>query len=563
MPARAVGLDVGTHAVRAAELTLARDRVTLTRFGQVALPIGAVRGGEVVDPPAVAAAIRRLWSEAGFRTRSVIVGVANQRLIVREAELPAMSEADLRSALSFEVEELIPIPIEDAILDFQILEQVSGPDQEALMRILLVAAHRDMVRSLLAAVEGAGLSASLVDPIPFALIRSLLSEAPGLDFDSPAEAIVDVGAGVTNVVVHERGVPRFVRILGTGGEDVTDAIATDLGLDADSAEDLKRRADTASADDLEASAGRIVGQRMGPFVEEVRGSVDFYLSQSGADQIARVLLTGGESRLPGMAAALQETLQIPVEPAHPLLGLRIGATGLTEDQLVSNEALLATPIGLALAGRPAEAGVRRMTLLPGEAVAVRERRRQTSLVGAALAVLAALLMLLWLARGSEVNRQRDRADRAETQVRQLQTQAAQLTPVVDLENQVQQRRRLVTAALGDDIAWTRLLQEIATVLPSDVWLTSFKGDKGTASGAPAPAGRGAVGNISVAGMGFDHSSSARWLLRVGDLPSLTGLFLPNSTKQGTGPTALVQFTSTANLTARARGNRAAQYLGGG
>src|SRR5438270_2618107 len=128
MAQRAVGLDVGTSAVRAVELVLGREQVTLTRFGQVALAPGVVRNGEVVDPPAVAAAIRRLWREAGFRSRQVILGVGNQRVVARQADLPEMSEEDLRSALQFQAEELIPIPIEEAILDYQILEHFRGAD---------------------------------------------------------------------------------------------------------------------------------------------------------------------------------------------------------------------------------------------------------------------------------------------------------------------------------------------------------------------------------------------------------------------------------------------------
>ena len=144
MATRAVGLDVGTSAVRAVEVVLGREQPTMSRFGQVALPAGAVRDGEVADPPAVASAIRRLWKEVGFRTRQVIVGVGNQRVVVRQAELPEMSDEDLRSALQFQAEDLIPIPIEEAVIDFQVLERYAGSEQEALMRVLLVAAQRDM-----------------------------------------------------------------------------------------------------------------------------------------------------------------------------------------------------------------------------------------------------------------------------------------------------------------------------------------------------------------------------------------------------------------------------------
>lgn len=556
MATRAVGLDVGTHAVRAAELALGRDDATLVRFGQVTLPPGAVRDGEVADPPAVAGAIRRLWSEAGFRARRVIVGVGNQRVIVRRAELPALSEEDLRSALQFEAAELVPIPIEESLLDFQVLERVTGADGAEMVRILLVAAQRDMVRSLLAAVEGAGLEATLVDPVPFALLRALASATAHLASDrGPAEAIVDVGAGVTNVVVHEAGVPQFVRILAIGGASLTEAIAADLGVDLDTAEDLKRRARPGSLDALEARAARLVEDRLRPLLDEIRGSVDFYLAQPEASPISRVLLSGGGSRLAGFAERLRQELDLPVEPAHPLLGLRVGRTGIPEDQLVDAEPLLATPIGLALAGRPPEAG-RRLNLLPREVAAVREQRRAGALVAAGVGVLALGLGLVWGAGRGQVTAEREKADDAEATVARLRSQVAGLQQVGQLEQALEARRRMVTAALADDVSWSRLLTQIATVIPNDVWLTSFSGQK---SGR-APDGT-ATGTVNVSAMGFDHTSAARWLLRVGELPSLSGLWLPSSTRSGTGPESLVSFQSTAELTPAAHVDRSRRYLG--
>ena len=136
-----------------------------------------------------------------------------------------------------------------------------------------------------------------------------------------------------------------------------------------------------------------------------------------------------------------------------------------------------------------------------------------------------------------------------------------------LDTQLAQRRALVSSALADDVAWTRLLQEIATVIPNDVWLTSFAGTKpaagGGGGGTAGATSAAAIGNINVNAMGFDQSSSARWLLRVGDLPSLTGVWLPSSSKPAGSPT--VSFTSTADLTqaAKAGSERTNKYLGTG
>src|SRR5437763_1396694 len=481
MAQRAVGLDVGTSAVRAVELVLGREQVTLTRFGQVALAPGAVVGGEVVDAPAVAAAIRRLWREAGFRGRTVVLGVGNQRVVVRQADFPAMSDEDLRSALQFQAQDLIPIPIEDAILDFQMVEESATADGE-MMRILLVAAQRAMVRSLLAAVEGGGLSASMVDLIPFALMRALTQSSLVQDLEPTVDAIVCVGASITNVVVHQRGVPEFVRMLGVGGDDITQGIANELGVDGETAEDLKRRAHPDSPDDLESRTAQIVTAHSTLLIEEIRGSLDYYQAQPEASPIGRIILTGGGSRTIGLPETLEQTLGIAVEEGHPLSGVELARTGIPEGRLLENEALLSVPIGLALAARPPETGVRRLSVLPVEVAAVRTQRRQIVLASAGVGGLFVVLLLLWLARQSKVNDEKDKADRAERENASLHQQVAALQSVTALDSQLAQRRQLVTTALSDDVAWTRVLQEIATVIPNDVWLTSFSGPKARAGG---------------------------------------------------------------------------------
>lgn len=549
MAPRVTGLDIGTFAVRAAELDLGSDRPTLLRFGQVTLPPGAVVSGEVEDVEAVGAAIRRLWTESGFRSRQVIVGVANQRVIVRQADVPAMDEEDMRSALRFEAQELIPIPLDEAILDFQVLETIPGEEGQDTARILLAAAQRDMVRTHLAAVERGGLAATSVDLIPFGLIRALAGPPEFLPEANRASAIVCVGAGVTNVVVHEDGVPRFVRILLVGGDDITRAIAEELDVDLDLAEDLKRRADEGSDDDLEARTGVIVNQRLGSAVEEIRGSLDFYLAQPDAAQYDRVLVTGGASRTVGFMERLQQALGTPVEMARPLSMLTIGKVGLSDAQLLEAEPLVAVPVGLSMAGAPLEKGARRITLLPGEVAVVREQRRQLVLTMTAVAGLAALLLLLWLFRGMQLNEENDDADAAEAQAASLQQQVNQLRDLTALQTELSARQAAAQAVLADDVEFTRLLQEVAVAIPNDVWLTGFTGTKGI------------PGTVNFQAMGFDQTSTARWLLRIGELSSFNGLWVPSSTK-APGPGGLVTFTSSANLTDAARSDRAARFQAG-
>ncbi len=172
MAQRVIGLDIGTNAVRVAEVELGA-RPVLRAFGQVGLPPGACVDGEVVAPAVVGEAIRRLWREVGIKGKIVRVGVASQRVVVRAVDFPDLPDDELESALTFEAQEYIPMPLAQAVLDFQVIESFTGPEGEALVRVLLAAAHQELVANTLAAVSAGGLRASAVDLVSFALIRSL------------------------------------------------------------------------------------------------------------------------------------------------------------------------------------------------------------------------------------------------------------------------------------------------------------------------------------------------------------------------------------------------------
>jgi type IV pilus assembly protein PilM len=557
MASRTIGLDVGTHAVRVAEVAFGRGAPTLTRFGQVALPFGAVVAGEVVDPPAVAAALKRLWRETGLKGRNVVTGVANGRVVARIAEVPDMPDEELRSSLKFQVQDLIPIPVEEAVLDYQVVERIER-DGQPMQRILLVAAHRDMVRGLLAALDGAGLVAERIDLVPFALIRAVHTNAfadlgpDATDGAETDEAIVGIGAGVTNVVVHERGLPRFVRTLATGGNAVVESIASELGVDIDTAEDLKRRGDALSHDPALSRAASVTSASLGPLLEEVRGSLDFYTAQADGARLRRIVLTGGGSRLPDLALRLEGLLGVPVAAATPLQGIELGSTGFPPEVIAANADLLTVPLGLALGGDSVDGAGRRISLLPGEIAVERAARRQVVMAGGAVAAVAAGLFGLFLVRQGTVSDAQEAAAREEARTETLTAKVASLSEVEQLEADLAGRRAVVEATLAGDVAWPRLLQEVSTVLPNDVWLTSFTGTRGLDPTQPS--------TVTFAATGFDQTSAARWLLRVGELPSFEGLWLPSSTKVegGTGR-ELVQFSSNANLTPAAGSERAADY----
>jgi type IV pilus assembly protein PilM len=341
----AIGLDIGTSGVRAAELSFGKGGVTLERFGQIAVPEGAVRDGEVIDTTAVAHAIKQLWSHTRFSHKNVVMGVANQRVIVRQVDLPWMPIAELKESLAFQVQDFLPMPVDQTLLDFHPLEEVTGVGGARLQRGLLIAAARERVLSNVRAVQQAGLKPTMVDLTSFAVLRSVANIGV---VDNEIEALIDIGSRVTNIIVHSGGVPHFVRILLMGGQDVTDAIASSLGVTNEQAEALKHELGSGSTSDSTTAAGRVADVTAASLVDEIRGSLDYYSSSTPHGPVQRVVLTGGGSRLRGLVDRMAASTRVPVVVGNPLGSLHLGRTGLSDDQVRHVQHLAAVPVGLAL-----------------------------------------------------------------------------------------------------------------------------------------------------------------------------------------------------------------------
>src|SRR4051812_8131671 len=315
MPRRtAIGLDIGTSVVRAVELSLGRNGVTLERFGQLVLPPDAVDDGQVVDPEAVAKALRKLWAATKLSHKRVVLGVANQRVIVRQLELPWLQRSELAASLPFQVQDLLPMPVDQAVLDFFPVEELTDSSGVRTLKGLLVAAARETVLANVRAAELAGLTVQGVDLTPFAVLRAL-GRQTGAEVET--EALIDIGARVTNIVVHSGGVPRFVRILLVGGQDVTDAVAEQLKVPVAQAEVLKQQVGAGGFDEGLQDVVHTVAGTAQDFVTEIRGSLDYYAASHPTAPVERLVVTGGGARLEGILDRLAAAPPLPRLAGQP------------------------------------------------------------------------------------------------------------------------------------------------------------------------------------------------------------------------------------------------------
>lgn len=360
-----VGLDIGTDHIRVAQVKPSGSGMTLAHYAAVDLPMGAVVEGEIVDVDAVSMAIKELFR--GMRDKDVAIGVSNQKVVVRLIDLPYMERSELAGAIQYQAQDYIPIPVEDAILDFQIIGDYMTPNDEHMMEVLLVAGQRDMINSAVQAVESAGLRLQAIDVTSFAIVRALMGDTPSLLPEDDEEAgaatgVIHISSGITNIAVVERGVPRFTRVSSLAGNEFTQSIANVLNLTFDEAENIKIRmglpdiASTAPAEvphgidpQVAQVAQDALEREVNKFIAEVRRSLDYYLTQTTQIRtIKRILLTGSGGQLANMTGYLEKGLQAEVVLSDPLARLQVAPAAL--NTAMPDRLGCAPAVGLAMGG---------------------------------------------------------------------------------------------------------------------------------------------------------------------------------------------------------------------
>lgn len=315
-----VALDLSRRGLRGVQVDSAYSaRPKLTRFAAVNVPEGTIFDGEIIDQRRGTAAIRELWKAGGFTTSKVVLALANRKVVVREVTLPAKVVGAGKAALRFAVEGQIPIDLDDAILDFLPLRAAaqSRDAQEGL----LVATARSSLETTVHAVEKAGKLVDAIDFGGFGLLRALPS-TPGR-----TQAIINVGAATTTVVIATGAMPEFVRMVPSGGDDVTRAIERTLGIGFAEAEQDKTsrglQGGAATPRDIEAET--VLRENVASLIDSIRNTLNFYANAHPDRPIANIVLTGGGSRLTGLAPVLTRALGRPTAHGDPLSTFSVGA----------------------------------------------------------------------------------------------------------------------------------------------------------------------------------------------------------------------------------------------
>jgi type IV pilus assembly protein PilM len=490
---RAVGLDVTDDSIRAIEVA---GGVVRTR-AEIALPPGAVVSGEVIDAVVVTAALRQLWKDSRLRSRAVVLGAPGDTIVARQADLPDLDDDDLRHALRFEAEGVIPFAISDCVLDYREIERVRPDDGPASARVLVVAARRSALVEWARVLSDARLRLKAVDHWAHALLRAS-GGASGAEHN---ELIVDIGSDALAIAIHRGGIVRFARSL--PGFSTAASMSFELESELARIEQFRQSAAGGTTQTLMDTL-----HQRDPIVDAVRSTIEYLEYQPGDVTLESVRITGDLERALPVVAQLSELLSVHVavvpRPVPPELD------GF--DPIHPERDLLTVGHAMALTDRT-PATMPMALMAPPARSRTSSSSRRIIVIGVSTLVAGGL--------GALTMQQRSNASQARAERRhvdQLATRAGVRRAASGSNATQLEANRLVAQAniaLERDIDWARLLEGVVGATPADYPALSVHGIRTNIDDSDA-----ALGTVTVTANGTALDASAAWLKALGTVAGL-------------------------------------------
>jgi type IV pilus assembly protein PilM len=308
-----VGLDIGSNTVKAIELKPSGKGYRVGAIGVEPVPPDSIVDGAIIDSGAVADAVRRLFTGKQFKAKDVAASLSGNSVIVKKITLPLMSAQELSESIYWEAEQYIPFDIQDVNLDYEILDAGNGPNNQGTMEVLLVAAKKDKIADYTSVITQAGRIPVVVDVDAFAL-QNAYEVNYGLETNGVV-VLLNAGASAININILSGSQSVFTRDVSMGGNAFTEALQKELSLPHDAAEQLKKGETVGGVTYDEARP--VLKAMTDNVLLEVEKTFDFFKATASSDQIDRIVLSGGASRVEGFTEALRERFDTKVENFDP------------------------------------------------------------------------------------------------------------------------------------------------------------------------------------------------------------------------------------------------------
>jgi type IV pilus assembly protein PilM len=333
-----VGLDIGSKTIKIVELENDKKNFRLKASGVVSYkgitPEQTHDDKEIVP---LAEAIKKLHKEAKINSRDMAIAISEPQVFTRTIKFPLLTDAEIASAVKWEAEQYIPIPINDAIVQHQILERREDKSP-GYVNVLLIAVPKTVVERYARAIEMAGFNLSVIETEMMASVRSL---APS----DQTILIVNFGARSTNIAVARKGLLSFSRSIPTAGEAFTRAVAQTLGVEEQQAEEYKRTYGL-STQQLEGKIRMALDPVFRMVSEEMKKAIHFYQSEEGGDTPRSAVLSGGTAGMPEVASTLTKLLGLEVVVGNPFSKIEVSPEAV--QSLSGYAPLYSIAVGLAL-----------------------------------------------------------------------------------------------------------------------------------------------------------------------------------------------------------------------
>lgn len=310
-----IGLDIGSHKIKLVELLSERAGKRLIAAGSIPTPPKALTSVLPADVEGVGIAVKRLIKDTGAKSRSVNMSFPESLVFTRVIEVPALSQRELVSAIKWEAEQYVPLPLDQVNVDFTVLRD-SKETGTNKMEVLLVAAPRALVEKYMTIMEAAEVSVISAETEIIATARALARTLGNLK----NAMIVSLGAQTTDLAIVRLGILAYTRSISAGGEALSRALAQGLGFELMQAEEFKRTYGL-EKDKLQGKIVAAIQPIMDTIIAEIKRAISYFQEKYKGEHIETVLLTGGTARLPGMVVYMAEQVGIEAQLANPWLGI--------------------------------------------------------------------------------------------------------------------------------------------------------------------------------------------------------------------------------------------------
>ena len=357
--AHVIGLDIGSFSVKVVLLKERGGRLVLVDFAVADLGEEPIESLEPEQRNTITQnLIKQLLTTAGLKSKDVAISLSGDQVIVRYIKLPYMTKEELKGVIRFEAEQYIPFSMDQVVLDFCILGEVTEEGQKKI-EVLLVAIKEEVVNQYMKLLRDIGLSISLIDIDSMSLHNALECNYDRIEGETVA--IINMGARFTNLNIVEDGITRFSRDIPIGGINLTRDIAKEFNLGFAEAEKLKREQGSIiiesenvvltripSKEDKRVRIYSSISTTMGKLVMEIRRAFDFYESSAKKKAITKAYICGGAAKLQNVEKFVAERLKIFVEPLNPFNKIEIENTEAFDLKVKQFSPVLPVAVGLAI-----------------------------------------------------------------------------------------------------------------------------------------------------------------------------------------------------------------------